>query len=149
MSFFYKNFFRNFHISKTEDGTHTLEIRSVELEQIGEISCQAKNIVGLKRQLAQLNVKEVGEAPIFLQYLEDRLVTEKETLVMEAKLAQVRRKPTVTWLKNGQPFTGDEHFKISEEENGLKLKLVIISTEMEDKSRITIKAENAFGSAGN
>lgn len=130
---------------------HSIEIRSVELEQVGEISCQAKNSIGLKRQYAQLNVKEIGVGPIFSQYLEDKLVHEKETLVMEAKLAQVRRKPTVTWFKDGQPFQGDEHFKISSEKelDGLKLKLVIISTEMEDKSRITIKAENAFGSAGN
>lgn len=125
-----------------------LEITSVELKQVGEISCQAKNSVGLKRQNAQLAVKEVGVAPIFIKYLEDQLVTEKETVIMEAQLAEVRRKPNVTWLRDGRPLISNDHFKITEEANGI-LKLVILSTEMEDKSRITIKAENSFGSAGN
>jgi hypothetical protein len=93
-----------------------------------------------------LVVKEVGQSPVFSRNLEDRLVQEKETLIMEAQLTIIKPKPTVTWLKDGKPLE-DSRFKLTEEANGT-LKLVVISAEMEDKSRITVKAENKFGSAG-
>lgn len=113
----------------------------------GELACIAQNSVGSKRQNVQLGVKEVGQAPLFSKNLEDRMVEEKETLIMEAQLAKVKPKPTVTWLRDGKPLTSDDHFKLSESEDG-SLKLTIISTELEDKSRITIKAENSFGTSG-
>lgn len=51
---------------------------------------QASNSGGMKKQNVTLNVKRVGEAPTFSRNLEDRLITEGEVTIMEAKLNQVR-----------------------------------------------------------
>lgn len=59
---------------------------------------------------------------------------------------QVKPAPTISWLKDGKPIE-DARFKLSREEDGT-LKLKIDSVELDDKSRITIRAENQFGSAG-
>ncbi|KAK0423255.1 hypothetical protein QR680_008049 [Steinernema hermaphroditum] len=125
---------------------HTLEMTKVTHGQTGEISCTATNAAGTKKQNATLLVKEVGEAPTFTRNLEDRLVEEKEVLIMEAKMADVKPKPTVQWFRDGQLIESDEHFRISEQEDGT-LQLKIISAEMSDKARITIRAENKWGSA--
>lgn len=58
----------------------------------------------------------------------------------------MKPKPTITWLRDGKPLT-DSRFVVSAEEDGT-LTLKIASVELDDKSRITIRAENAFGSAG-
>ncbi|CAG9533738.1 unnamed protein product [Cercopithifilaria johnstoni] len=128
-----------------EDGVHTLVLSDVLPEQSGEISCEAKNSVGSKKQLATLAVKLTGKAPIFEKNIEDKLVVEGEELIMDAKLAEVKPVPTISWLKDGEPLK-DARFKLSREEDGT-LKLKIDSVELGDKSRITIRAENQFGSA--
>lgn len=58
-------------------------------EQSGEISCEARNSVGSKKQLATLAVKLTGKAPFFEKNIEDKLVVEGEELIMSAKLAEV------------------------------------------------------------
>ncbi|VDM80870.1 unnamed protein product [Strongylus vulgaris] len=135
------------NITVTESaGQHTIEIKEITPEQSGELSCQASNAGGMKKQNVILNVKRVGEAPTFAKNLEDRMVTEGEVTIMEAKLNQVKPKPTITWLRDGKEFKSDDHFVLSEQEDGT-LQLKIISTKMEDKCRVTIKAENYFGTA--
>ncbi|KHJ84620.1 immunoglobulin I-set domain protein [Oesophagostomum dentatum] len=135
------------NITVTDDaGKHTIEIKEITPEQSGELSCQATNTAGMKKQNVTLNVKRVGEAPTFASNLEDRLVTEGEVTIMEAKLNPVKPKPTITWLRDGKEFKSDDHFVLTEQEDGT-LQLKIISTKMEDKCRITIKAENYFGTA--
>ncbi|KAI1702784.1 immunoglobulin domain-containing protein [Ditylenchus destructor] len=136
----------NAKISQAGD-VYTLEFTDVQPDQSGEITCQAKNDVGSKSENATLTVKEVGQSPLFRKDLEDKLVTEKETLIMEAELdTKVKPKPTVQWLKDGKPLESDDHWKLTEPAEG-RHRLTVISAEMEDKSRITIKAENKFGSA--
>ncbi|VDO19048.1 unnamed protein product, partial [Heligmosomoides polygyrus] len=135
------------NITVSDDaGKHTIEIKDITPEQSGELSCQASNSSGMKKQNVALNVKRVGEAPTFTKNIEDRLVTEGEVTIMEAKLNEVKPKPTVTWLRDGKEITSDDHFQLSHAEDGT-LQLKIITTKMEDKSRITIKAENYFGTA--
>lgn len=128
-----------------EKESHTMTISGVETQQGGEISCEARNSVGFKKQIATLTVKMVGQAPTFSKNLEDRLVVEGEELNMEATLASVKPKPTVTWLRDGKPFS-DKRFVVNEEESG-RLTLKVQTIEMNDKSRITVRAENAFGTA--
>ncbi|EJW72374.1 hypothetical protein WUBG_16722 [Wuchereria bancrofti] len=125
---------------------HTLVLNDILPEQSGEISCEARNSVGSKKQLATLAIKPTGKAPFFERNIEDKLVVEGEKLIMVAKLAEVKPSPTITWLKDGKPLQND-HFKLSRENDGT-LKLEIDSVEVDDKSRITIRAENQFGSAG-
>ncbi|PIO56257.1 immunoglobulin I-set domain protein, partial [Teladorsagia circumcincta] len=135
------------NITVSDDGaTHTIEINEITPEQAGEISCQASNSSGTKKQNVQLNVKRVGDAPTFSKNLEDRLVTEGEVTIMEAKLNEVKPKPTVTWYRDGKEFASDDHFVLSRADDGT-LQLKILTTAMEDKCRITIKAENYFGTA--
>ncbi|VDN04253.1 unnamed protein product [Thelazia callipaeda] len=129
----------------SENGEHTLKISNAIPEQSGEVSCEAKNSVGSRKQIATLVVKAVGEAPVFIKNIEDKLVVEGEELIMDAKLAQVKPAPKVTWLKDGAPLV-DNHFKVSQESDGT-LKLKIDSIKLSDKSRITLRAENQFGSA--
>lgn len=143
---FFKNY-RNTKICELPDNVYTLEFTDVQLNQTGKISCQASNNVGLKKQNAQLLVKEASNAPIFLQNLKDCLVEEKETITMETQLAAIKPVPTVQWFKDGQPLLSNDHYTLKEESNGI-YKLVIVSAEFSDKSRITVKAENKFGSAG-
>uniref|UniRef100_A0A1I7TK31 Ig-like domain-containing protein n=1 Tax=Caenorhabditis tropicalis TaxID=1561998 RepID=A0A1I7TK31_9PELO len=129
-----------------KDGEHTIEIAAVTPEQAGELSCEATNAVGSKKRDVQLAVKKVGDAPTFAKNLEDRLTTEGELTLMDAKLNIVKPKPKITWLKDGIEIKSDDHFKLVEEEDGT-LKLSILSTKLDDKGRITIKAESEFGVA--
>uniref|UniRef100_A0A1I7XGR3 Immunoglobulin I-set domain protein n=1 Tax=Heterorhabditis bacteriophora TaxID=37862 RepID=A0A1I7XGR3_HETBA len=121
----------NIKVTDDKNGQHTIEIVNITPEQAGELSCQASNVVGLKKQNVQLAVKIVGEAPTFMKNLEDLLV---------------KPKPKITWLRDSKEFKSDDHVKLEETEDG-NLKLTIVSTNMEDKARITIRAENYFGSA--
>uniref|UniRef100_A0A8R1DN92 Ig-like domain-containing protein n=1 Tax=Caenorhabditis japonica TaxID=281687 RepID=A0A8R1DN92_CAEJA len=129
-----------------KDGEHKIEIAAVTPEQAGELSCEATNAVGTKKRDVQLAVKKVGDAPTFAKNLEDRLITEGEMTLMDAKLTVVKPKPKVTWLKDGVEIKTDDHYKLVEEEDG-KLQLRILTTKLEDKGRITVKAENDFGAA--
>ncbi|KAL3121108.1 hypothetical protein niasHT_005368 [Heterodera trifolii] len=131
-----------------EGNLHMLEINNVQLEQAGELACTAKNSAGSKRQNAHLTVKESGGAPAFERSIEDRLVEENETLIMEAQLAPgAKPAAEVKWLKDGQQLQKtDEHFKQSEEANGVH-KLTIIRVAQADKGRITLQAQNKFGTA--
>lgn len=73
---------------------------------------------------------------------------EGQTLVMEAQIAPGSKPdPEVRWLKDGNRIQSDEHFKLSEEAGGVH-KLVVIRTEQADKGRITLQAENKFGTTG-
>lgn len=68
---------------------------------------------------------------------------------MEAQLAPgAKPAAEVQWLKDGQQLQKtDEHFKQSEEANGVH-KLTIIRVAQADKGRITLQAQNKFGTAG-
>ncbi|CAI2304070.1 unnamed protein product [Caenorhabditis sp. 36 PRJEB53466] len=129
-----------------KDGEHTIEIAAVTPEQAGELSCEATNAVGHKKRDVQLAVKKVGDAPTFAKNLEDRLITEGELTLMDAKLNIVKPKPKITWLKDGVEIKSDDHYKLVEEEDG-SLQLRILTTKLEDKGRITLKAESEFGVA--
>ncbi|MFH4975264.1 hypothetical protein AB6A40_001973 [Gnathostoma spinigerum] len=133
-------------IEVIDDGNkHTLIFNSVDLGDGGEVSCEAKNSVGLKKQFATLKVREVGEAPTFSKNLEDRLVAEGEEIVMETKLTRVKPKPEIVWLRDGKPIT-DSRFVTSEDKDGVH-RLTISKAEMRDQCRITFRAENKFGCA--
>jgi len=135
------------NIKTTEnDGEYTIEINQITPEQAGQLTCSATNEVGDKKQNVTLAVKRVGDAPTFGRTLEDRLITENEVTVMEAKLNAVKPKPTITWLRDGKEIHANDHIKLVEQEDGT-LQLRIAETKVEDKGRITIKAENYFGSA--
>lgn len=67
---------------------------------------------------------------------------------MEAQIdTSIKPKPQITWMKDGKKFESNEHVKLKEEADGT-LKLFIMRSESTDKMRLTIKAENKFGSAG-
>uniref|UniRef100_A0A1I7S955 Muscle M-line assembly protein unc-89 n=1 Tax=Bursaphelenchus xylophilus TaxID=6326 RepID=A0A1I7S955_BURXY len=135
----------NIKISASGD-VHTLEITDAEISQTGEVSCSATNSKGTKKQNAQLIVKEVGRAPLFIRNLEDKMVDERETVVMLAELdPKVKPKPSVSWFKDGQPLESDEHIKVEVKDN--QCKLMILQAQLNDKCRITIKADNVFGTA--
>ncbi|VDD94061.1 unnamed protein product, partial [Enterobius vermicularis] len=128
-----------------ENGTHTVTMKQVIPEQSGEISCEARNSAGHKKQHATLTVKPTGEAPTFAKNLEDRLVEEGGKLHMEATLSKTKPKPEITWLRDGSPLK-DKRFITGMTEDGV-LTLDIEETQLSDKSRITIRAENSFGIA--
>jgi hypothetical protein len=125
-----------------------LEIKEVTPQQFGEYSCTAKNVAGSKRENAQLVVKEGGgSAPTFAKNLEDRLILEHETLIMEAQLSTgIQPPPTIQWLRDGKPLQSNDHWKITEEASRVQ-RLYVTRVEMEDKGRITCEAENKFGKA--
>src|SRR4051794_30114703 len=103
--------FRNAKMTHDDD-VYTLEFNKVQMDQQGEIACTAKNAIGHAKQNCSLLVKEVGQAPIFSRNLEDRLVEESETVVMEAKLEDIKPKPTVKWFKDGRSLESSDHVKL-------------------------------------
>ncbi|GMR51488.1 hypothetical protein PMAYCL1PPCAC_21683, partial [Pristionchus mayeri] len=137
--------FDNITTSKDDAGKYTIEIKDIRPDQAGELCCQATNAIGLKKQNATLMVKLTGDAPTFAKNLEDRLVTEGDAIEMTAVLNKVKPPATVTWLKDGVELKSRDRFKISQD--GDTHKLVIEGAKMEDKCRITLRAENAFGSS--
>jgi len=75
-------------------------------------------------------------------------VEEKETIVMEAELKSgTKPTPTIQWLRDGNRLESGDHFTLSVEKETV-LRLTITNIALEDKSRITVRAENSFGSAG-
>uniref|UniRef100_A0A914Y913 Ig-like domain-containing protein n=1 Tax=Panagrolaimus superbus TaxID=310955 RepID=A0A914Y913_9BILA len=138
----------NLNIKTSVSGdTYTIEFTKVQLDQAGELAIEARNSIGHKKTNCTLAVKEMGIAPNFNMNLTDRLVEEKETVVMEAQMNKdVRPKPEIQWFKDGKPFT-DSRYKTSYDESNGILKLTIANAETSDKCRITIKAENRWGSA--
>ncbi|KAE9550266.1 hypothetical protein FO519_006527 [Halicephalobus sp. NKZ332] len=135
----------NVKSSKSGD-LYVIEFNKVQLDQQGELAVEAKNSIGTKKENCTLAVKETGVAPSFPMNLTDRLVEENQTVVMEAQMNKdVKPKPTIEWFKDGQPIT-DSRYKTSYDESNGILKLTIAQAIPEDKSRITIKAENKWGS---
>uniref|UniRef100_A0A7E4UT28 Muscle M-line assembly protein unc-89 n=1 Tax=Panagrellus redivivus TaxID=6233 RepID=A0A7E4UT28_PANRE len=126
---------------------HTIEFNKVRLDQAGELACEAKNTAGHKKQNCTINVKEAGIAPNFVSNLTDRLVDERETVIMEATLNKDAKPPaTISWFKDGAPLT-DPRYKTTFDQGTGLLRLTLIFAELTDKSRISIKAENRWGAA--
>ncbi|CAI5439881.1 unnamed protein product [Caenorhabditis angaria] len=119
------------------NGEHTIEIKSISPDQAGELSCNATNSVGNKKRDVQLAVKRVGEAPTFFKKF--------------GRSPDYRRRFDNYGCEDGVELKAqDDHVKLleTEESDGsLSLQLRIVTTKMEDKGRITVKAENDFGAA--
>ncbi|CAJ0570275.1 unnamed protein product, partial [Mesorhabditis spiculigera] len=136
------------NIKTTSDGNkHNIEIAEIPTDQSGELSCSATNSAGHKKQSCQLQVKLTGDAPTFGQQLEERLVVEGELVLMGCRVNDVKPKPKITWYRDGKEIPqGDSHFKLIENPDGTH-QLRIVEAKLEDKGRITVKAENTFGAS--
>ena len=91
----------------------------------------------------------MGVAPQWMRELEERVVDERERLVMEAQLnPKLKPKPTadgIVWQRNDTALiTGDRVRTEYDEASGV-CRLVITSAELADSGRISISAKNEFG----
>jgi hypothetical protein len=116
--------------------------------KINTFILKAENSLGAKRQNATLAVKERGGPPTFIRKLEDRLVNEYERIVMEAQLdTKIKPKATVQWFRDGQPLTSTDKMRLDYDESSGVIRVIIPSADLNDKCRITVKAENTFGAS--
>jgi hypothetical protein len=67
---------------------------------------------------------------------------------MEAQLdTRIKPKATVSWQRDGRTIESSEKFRLEYEESKGVLRLTIPNALLEDKCRVTIKAENSYGVA--
>lgn len=76
-----------------------LEFSNVQVSQSGEVGCTARNNVGSKRQNAQLEVRETGNAPTFVRKIEAIPLKRNDTLRMGFILLFFFQIRTVLWRK--------------------------------------------------
>jgi hypothetical protein len=58
---------------------------------------------------------------------------------------KIKPKPTITWLKDGRQIESTEKLRLEYIESSGVLRLTIPNASLEDKCRVTIKAENSYG----
>ncbi|XP_065160451.1 titin-like isoform X4 [Atheta coriaria] len=124
------------------------EYKVVALNSAGEASSKAALIVtpnADKVKASDDKFEAVGSAPKFSKLLSDILVSENDTVILEATVSG-DPKPEIKWLLNNAAIEADAHINISQDENG-NLKLLIEHVKPEDRGVYTVKASNHAGEA--
>lgn len=120
----------------------TLKIKNVKKSQEGVYRIKAKNREGESSVKFTLKVKTgEQEAPQILEPLQNTTIQEGTTAVLSTVVFG-NPKPSVTWLKNGKPFT-----KVKPKEKDNTYTVIITNTTTEDTAEYTVKASNELGNA--
>ena len=124
------------------DGTQTLTVNRVDLTDGGQFKVVATNEQGTVSTACNV---EVLMKPKIDSKAQDTQVPIGDQAQLNVKLSGIP-KPTIEWLKNGQPFDVDNQRVKSVEKDDM-YSLVFESTQMDDKASYTLKATNKAGDA--
>ncbi|XP_044765251.1 leucine-rich repeats and immunoglobulin-like domains protein 3 [Coccinella septempunctata] len=112
-------------------------ITDVKLADMGIYSCTAQNAAGTIIANATLNVEQ---EPSFVNAMENMEINAGESVVFKCKAAGAP-KPTIRWLKNGQPIIRTErHFFTAEDQL-----LIIVDTTQNDSGDYQCHLNNTLG----
>ncbi|PFX26969.1 basement membrane-specific heparan sulfate proteoglycan core protein-like isoform X2 [Stylophora pistillata] len=126
----------NIQIIETRVGVLKLTIEDVRLEDQGNYTCQATNIVGIKRESVQLLVTVANEAPEVVVEAISEIVIEGDKVVLRCNASGVPT-PSITWERVGSDLPSD-----ALDRNG---NLTIPSVGARDAGTYACKAANSEG----
>ncbi|XP_015180266.1 PREDICTED: muscle M-line assembly protein unc-89 isoform X4 [Polistes dominula] len=121
----------------------TLYIKTFSVDDLGIISCIASSIAGIAKTSAELSM--VFEAPTF-----GRLILPKSVNIDEGEPLELKAKadgspiPIITWFKDGELLTPNDHIKIENLPDG-STKLTIENVIPADSGAYKLVASNSSG----
>jgi len=127
-------------IESKSDGTQTLTINRVDLTDGGEFKILAINEQG--------TITSTCHVDVIMKPKIDGKVQDIQVIIGEPAQLNIKvsglPKPTIQWLKNGQPFDIDnQRIKIIEKDD--LYSLIFDHTQIDDKASYTLKAINKAG----
>ncbi|CAF1262379.1 unnamed protein product, partial [Rotaria sordida] len=132
----------NNHIIESDKTTHTLIIKNVKSTDEGKYRVVAENPLGHVDSTGQLTVLE---QPLIDQSFGDITQPIGTDVSLKCKIIGGRPKPTITWLKNGKEFKGDDRHIITSTTDGLCELLIKSLDETENQSKYTLLVKNKVG----
>ena len=121
---------------------YKLVIKNATLEDRGVYRLQASNELGQIKTEGKLNV---SNAPSFIDGLQDRTVSARETIEFHVQVAGTPQ-PTLTWLKAGKEIKADEKkFSIVPIDKDGHAKLILKDITEDDQGLYSCVAKNKIG----
>ncbi|CAF4747141.1 unnamed protein product, partial [Rotaria sp. Silwood1] len=132
----------NNHIIESDKTTHTLIIKNVKSTDEGKYRVVAENPLGHVDSTGQLTVLE---QPLIDQSFGDIIQPIGSDVSLKCQIIGGRPKPTITWLKNGKEFKGDDRHIITSTDDGLCELLIKSLDETENQAKYTLVVKNKVG----
>lgn len=130
------------HILESDNTTHTLTIKNVKVTDEGKYRVIAENALGQVDSTGQLTVLE---QPIVDQPFGDITQPIGSDVSLKCRIIGGRPKATITWLKNGKEFKGDDRHLISTSSDGTSELLIKSLDETENQAKYTLLVKNKVG----
>lgn len=130
------------HIIESDNTTHTLTIKNVKATDEGKYRVTAENALGQVDSTGQLTVLE---QPIIDQPFGDIAQPVGSDVSLKCRIIGGRPKATITWLKNGKEFKGDDRHLISTSPDGTSELLIKSLDETENQAKYTLLVKNKVG----
>jgi hypothetical protein len=130
------------HIIESDNTTHTLIIKNIQSTDEGKYRVIAENSLGHVDSTGQLTVLE---QPIIDQPFGDITQPIGSDVSLKCKIIGGRPKATITWLKNGKEFKGDDRHIITFLPDGTSELLIKSLDETENQAKYTLVAKNKIG----
>jgi len=130
------------HVIESDNLTHTLIIKNVQSTDEGKYRAIAQNVIGQVDSTGQLTVLE---QPIIDQPFGDITQPLGSDVSLKCQIIGGRPKPTVSWLKNGKEFKGDDRHIITLSPEGACELLIKSLDESENQAKYTLVAKNKTG----
>lgn len=133
-NYFPAAFERRMHVMPEDDVFFIVNAKPIDM---GVYSCRAKNAAGTIVTNASLIVQE---KPYFVKSMKDKVAVVGELIALQC-MAKGEPKPTLTWLKDGQPIARtDRHFSTAEDQL-----LIIVDTVESDSGIYQCYVNNSLG----
>ncbi|CAF1491714.1 unnamed protein product, partial [Adineta ricciae] len=130
------------HIIESDNTTHTLIVKHVKAADEGKYRVVAENLLGHVESTGQLIVLE---QPSIDQPFGDITQPAGSDVTLKCRVAGGRPKATVTWLRNGKEFKGDDRHLITSAPDGTCELLIKSLDETENQVKYTLVAKNKVG----
>jgi hypothetical protein len=130
------------HIIESDNTTHTLIIKNVKSTDEGKYRVIAENSLGQVDSTGQLTVLE---QPIIDQPFGDVTQPVGSDISLKCKIIGGRPKATISWLKNGKEFKGDDRHLITTSPDGTTELLIKSLDETENQAKYTLLVKNKVG----
>jgi len=130
------------HIIESDNTTYTLIIKNIKSTDEGKYRVLAENSLGQVDSTGQLTVLE---QPLIDQPFGDITQPIGTDVSLKCKIIGGRPKPTITWLKNGKEFKGDDRHLITLAADGTCELLIKSLDETENQAKYTLVVKNKVG----